>query len=152
MKKNINKIRLTESQLHNLIKVSVKRVLKEVRRNIDFTTSDIWQKYNLPWNDVDDTPEHYQGEWYISVNFFDYTYCLGTEDIDESFSSLQDCLDYAQNLSQGDLWDLFMNDIGKYNEETEDYDTFDYVSLNINCRTNKGVYEVANTRPFMPNH
>lgn len=102
----------------------------------------IWANYSLPWNKVDDTPEQYKGIWYITVDFFDYTEHMGTVEIDRQFKSLEDCLNYAQNISIYEVEELC-------NEEITD-EGFSSISLNIMCQCDKGNYEVANTRMFMP--
>lgn len=144
---------ITESQLRRIVKESVKRVLKEERANIDFTTSDLWSKYDIPWNDVDNTPEEYNGNWHVSFDVFDYTYHMGTIEIDENFSDLEECLNFAQNLKLGDIEEYIDNNIEKLDEDGD----YEYVhehtskiSLNILCDTENGTYEVANTIRFVP--
>lgn len=140
-------IKLNESQLRNIIKESIKKVLNEAAFSPNYPANTInntiWANYNLPWNKVDDTPEQYKGIWYITVDFFDYTEHMGTVEIDRQFKSLEDCLNYAQNISIYEVEELC-------NEEITD-EGFSSISLNIMCQSDNGVlYEVANTKMYMP--
>jgi hypothetical protein len=103
----------------------------------------IWDEYDIPWNEVDDEPERYNGIWYISVEFFDYTAFLGEIDIDRQFGTLKDCLDFAQTIDREMIFDIC-------NEEISD-EGFTSISLNINCQEERATYEVANTKLFVPN-
>lgn len=107
----------------------------------------IWNQYSLPWNQVEDSPESYNGVWFISVDYFDYTAHLGNAKAYGKFKSLEECLEYAQNFSFEAAYDLYCEQLSF----DEDDEGFTSISLNIMCKCEDGTYEVANTKLYKPN-
>ena len=143
-------MKINEAQLRKIIQESVMKVIKETAFYPNYPENTIkntiWNQYNLPWNQVEDSPEIYNGVWFISVDYFWYTEYLGNAKAYGKFKSLEECLEYAQNFSFEEAYDLYREQL--FIEDDEDFTS---ISLNIMCECEDGTYKMADTKLYEPN-
>ena len=112
-------IRLTESDLHRIVKESVKRILKEA----DETA---WEYGHLSSD---------EGVFIVVANFYDHTYCFKTKEI-ERFDNSNEAKQYAVRMIRDkDFINDLVDDI--YSEmDTEEVDETNVDDVNIEVYRN----------------
>ena len=111
---NMRRVRLTESDLHRIVKESVNRILKE-------SDETAWEYSHLSSD---------EGVFIVVANFYDYTYCFKTKEI-ERFDNSNEAKQYAIRMirDKNFIYDLVDEIYREMDEEDETH--VDDVNLEV---------------------